>query len=157
MNNPSTPTNSDQVQNNVESARAVKELAAQAEVLDLESLPHVQLFFRLQFKVLVLDQLLCRGLTVDGAWGAIEEITLKKMVRGMLDSDDEKHRCRNLERLYDVGLAYIPSRPQWDLSTQGVLQVVDPARLVARFPDLAPWGGESQLFTLLRCRRHDFN
>lgn len=135
----------------------MKELSAQAKVLDLEPIPHVQLFFRVQFKILVLDQLLCRGLTIDGAWGAIEEITLKKMVRGVLDSDDEKHRCRNLERLYDVGLAYIPSRPNWDLSTQGVLQIVDPARLVARFPDLAPWGGESQHFTLLRCRRHDYS
>ena len=157
MNNPTTPANSDQVHKNAESARAVKELAAQAEVLDLEPLPHVQLFFRLQFKVLVLDQLLGRGLTVDGAWGAIEEMALKKMVRGVLDSDDEKHRCRNLERLYDVGLAYIPSRPNWDLSTQGVLQIVDSARLLTRFPNLAPWGGESQLFTLLRCRRHDYN
>lgn len=135
----------------------MNDLVAQAEVLDLEPVPQVQLFFRVQFKILVLDQLLGRGLTVDGAWGAIEEITLKKMVRGVLDSDDEEHRCRNLERLYDVGLAYIPARPQWDLSTQGVLQIVDPARLVARFPELAPWGGGSQLFTLLRCRRHDYN
>lgn len=135
----------------------MKGLAAQAQVLDLEPLPYVQLSIRLQFKVLVLDQLLSRGLTVDGAWGAIEEISFKELVRGFLDSDDEKHRRRNLALLEDVGLAYIPARRHWDLSTHGVLQIIDPARLVERFPELAPWSGESQLFTLLRCRRHDFN
>lgn len=134
----------------------MKALFSHAEFEDLEPAPYAFSMFRRHFRVLVLDQVLEPMLTVDGAWGGLEELTLKRRLYGQLSQDDHKRERELTELLHEVGLSYVPARAAWDLEAlQGVLQVIDAKRLVARFPALAPWDGENRLFSLIRCRRHE--
>lgn len=128
-----------------------------AQVRDLKTLPLSYALLRLQFKRRVLDQLLTPAVTVDDVWGTLEELSFKKSAKGRLSGEDSRRVNRALEQLQHIGLAYVPARPEWDLSLHGVLQVVDPDRLVDCFPALNAWGGSSRFFTLLRSRRHEFN
>ena len=127
-----------------------------AEFKDLEPAPYAFSMFRRRFRVLVLDQVLEPMLTVDGAWGCLEELSLKRRVYSQLSQDDYNRERALTELLHEVGLSYVPAREAWHLDAlQGVLQVINPQRLVSSFPKLAPWDGENRLFTLIRCRRHE--
>jgi len=144
------------------STKAVKALPWEdqngaAQVRDLNTLPLSYALLRLQFKRRVLDQLLTPEATVDDVWGTLEELSFKEAAEGRLSSEDSRRLNRALEQVQYVGLAYIPARPEWDLPLHGVLQVVDPGRLVDCFPALNAWGGRNRFFTLLRSRRHEFN
>lgn len=155
MSNYINPVTPELLQLNAESAKCLKALLPLGEVRDLRPAPFQFMSFHGLFKPILLGQLLSPGLTVDGAWGSLEELSLKRLVRGGLGQDDAKHSCRTLELIRDVGLDYVPVRPEWDLAHQGVLQVVDPDRLVDRFPALEPWGGRQRLFALVRSRLHE--
>lgn len=134
-----------------------KDNAGAAQVRDLHTLPPTYALLRLQFKRRILDQLLASQVTVDDAWGVLEELSLKKTMEGRLSAEDSRRVNRSLDQLQHVGLAYVPARPEWDLPLQGVLQMLDPDRLVDCFPALQAWGGRNRFFTLLRSRRHEFN
>ncbi|WP_147240609.1 hypothetical protein [Mitsuaria sp. TWR114] len=137
-------------------ARSMKALFSHAEFEDLEPVPYAFSMFRRHFRVLVLDQVLEPMLTIDGAWGGLEELSLKRRLYGELSQDDHKRERELTELLHQVGLSYVSAREAWDLGAlQGVLQVINPQRLASRFPTLVPWDGENRLFTLIRCRRHE--
>jgi len=123
-----------------------------SEIIDMQCAPISLQFRNMQFNRTVLSQPLGEGLSVDTAWGNLEELEMKLQLSGELSSDDQKMHGRMHEALANVGIKNIASRPEWDLESRGALLFINPSLLEERFPDLASIGARFMHFHLLRSR-----
>lgn len=135
--------------------RALQSRVRPEQFHDAEEAPYFFAVQRVMFKKFLLLQQLEGTRTVDDAWGVLEELSLKRVVRGALKWDDAKRWNRTNESIEHVGLRYVPARPEWDLEVAGVLQIVDPKRLEEHFPALASWKPMGWLFSFVRARLHE--
>jgi hypothetical protein len=95
-------------------------------------------------------------MTVDQAWGELNECTRRRLGREELAAEDVKAALYLSHALWDLGVEHIACPPEWLLDHAGVLMLSNPAILLHNRPELERFSPQLRMFMLIRSRLDEF-